>query len=221
MVEPDLPLQGYLTLSRAAALALVLSAIAPTAESNSDAAMFREGALLADRIFSEAGLAPAGDERCALIHDITDVLRRIRETHADMAAITARQHEVPGVLIVVLSPQLLQAVKGGHHEEFDRLGTSLGLTSVSILDGSGTAVLTFGSDLDVAAAASAYGALEGIIHAAPDQVVGDGPDVLVARHEDVWHVTFREAWGDCPSGCIFERLTSFEVTVDRVRRILP
>ena len=45
--------------------------------------------------------------------------------------------------------------------------------------------------------------------AVPDRIAGD----------DVRHVTFREAWGDCPSGCLFERLHRFEVAGDGVRKI--
>lgn len=210
-----------------AVAALTISMIAlttcRTAAVPCGAAGLSEGALLADRIFNEAGRVPEGDERCDLIHDIADVLHRIRESHPDMAQITARRHHVPGVLLVGLSPRLLQSVAGGQlltgHEGFDRLNSAFGLESVTVLEASGTAVLRFDPALDIEAATMAYDALEDVVYAEPDRMMGDGPDVIVARHEGAWHVTFRDAWGDCPSGCIFERLTSFEVTEEGMERI--
>ncbi len=207
----------------ALAISMIVLTTCRTAAVSCDAAGFTEGALLADRIFSEAGRVPTGDERCDLIHDITDVLQRIREFHPDVAGVTARRHHVPGVLIVGLSPLLLQSVAEGQlftgHEGFDRLSSAFGLKSVTALEVLGTAVLRFDPALDIVAAATAYGALEDVAYAEPDWMMGDGPDVIVTRHEGAWHVTFREAWGDCPSGCIYEKLTSFEVTDEEVERI--
>ena len=204
-------------------IGLIVLTSCRTAAVACDTAGFSEGALLADRIFSEAGRVPAGDERCDLIHDITDVLQRIREIHPDVAEATARRHHVPGVLIVGLSARLLQSVDGEQlltgHEGFDRLNSAFGLRSITVLEAFGTAVLKFDPALDIEAAATAYGALEDVAYVEPDWMMGDGPDVFVARQDGAWHVTIREAWGDCPSGCIFERLTRFEVTEERVERI--
>ena len=207
----------------ALAISLIVLTTCRTAAVPCDAAGLSEGALLADRMFSEAGRVPEGDERCGLINDITDVLQRIRENHPDVAGIAARRHHAPGVLIVGLSPRLLQSVARGQlftgHEDFDRLSNAFGLKSITVLEALGTAVLRFDPALDIVAAATAYGALEDVAYVEPDRMLGDGPDVIVARREGAWYVTFREAWGDCPSGCIFERLARFEVTDDGVERI--
>ena len=54
-----------------------------------------------------------------------------------------------------------------------------------------------------------------------DAALGDGPDIEAAKADGRWHVVFRRAWGDCPSGCIDQELSFFTVTDGEARRIEP
>ncbi|MCY3769610.1 MAG: hypothetical protein OXG56_09635 [Gammaproteobacteria bacterium] len=83
----------------------------------------------------------------------------------------------------------------------------------------GHLLLHFSGDLDIEAAIRAYTALDTVQHAAPDLLPGDGPDVYVTRRDNRWFVTFREAWGDCPSGCIHSRFHRFVVEHNTLRKL--
>ena len=61
--------------------------------------------------------------------------------------------------------------------------------------------------------------MNGVVHVAPNHYLGDVSDIETARAGDAWHVVFRKAWGDCPSGCMFRVLTFFTVADGRVERI--
>ena len=106
------------------------------------------------------------------------------------------------------------------HAEFDSLNARLGLSVVvRIFQFSGTVIFYFNEYLNVAAAARAYAALEGIEYAEPNAYVGDGDDIDAVESEGRWYVVFRRAWGDCPAGCINETLDFFVVDDDGVEQI--
>jgi hypothetical protein len=50
----------------------------------------------------------------------------------------------------------------------------------------------------------------------PSLVGWDGPDMSVAMDGDVIRYYFRKAWGDCPSGCVFERVYFFSTLGGRL-----
>ena len=62
-------------------------------------------------------------------------------------------------------------------------------------------------------------ALEGIGYAEPNVHLGDGPDIEASMSQGIWHVVVRNAWGDCPSGCVDEELFFFTVQGPDVERI--
>lgn len=49
--------------------------------------------------------------------------------------------------------------------------------------------------------------------------LGDGPDIDAVKSQGTWHVAVRRAWGDCPSGCIFQEIFFFTVKGSEVERI--
>ena len=53
--------------------------------------------------------------------------------------------------------------------------------------------------------------VEGIEYAESNADVGDASDLEVLESEGRWYVVARRAWGDCPSGCIYEELFFFVV----------
>ncbi len=100
--------------------------------------------------------------------------------------------------------------------ELDSLNAELGLRGAKLL-GQASVAFCFGPVLNLPPAAAAYSGLDGISYAEPDTYAGDGPDIDAARADGDWYLIFRNAWGDCPSGCINEQLSFFVVSRGTVR----
>jgi hypothetical protein len=97
------------------------------------------------------------------------------------------------------------------HPDFDDLNQQLGLQSL-IHPWGGTWVgmcLSLLANLRVAA--QEYLAIPAVEYAYPDPLAGDGPDTAVKKEGDNWYVVIRDAYGDCPAGCIGQTLYFFVV----------
>jgi hypothetical protein len=109
--------------------------------------------------------------------------------------------------------------------EIDQLASELGLRAVNGLsldlpEGPTYAVtLCLDELVNTPAASEAFDALPGVIYAEPNYRIGDGPDTAVEKLRDDWHVVIRDAKGDCPAGCIEQRLYFFVVTPDSARQL--
>ena len=110
---------------------------------------------------------------------------------------------------------------GTGHTVFDALNRGLGLQAVQPFPAHDSVVLYLNERANIAAAMWAYRAIDGVAYAEPDAALGDGPDIEAAKADGRWHVVFRRAWGDCPSGCIDQELSFFTVTDGEARRIEP
>jgi len=85
-----------------------------------------------------------------------------------------------------------------------------------------TAVLVrFDPLRDVERAALAYARLEGVRHVEPNFALGDGSDIDAAWADGMWYLVFHEAWGDCPSGCLYSELHFFVERDGEVEHIAP
>lgn len=191
----------------------------------------REATVLADRMLwrelPDVHLDPA--ERCAMSVLVEGVMWRIRERHRSLDKVTAQRLHTPGVLLARLTQgwaealiEAAEAADGADIETgiaaLDEANGRLGLRGVRVLS-SETLVLEFDRTINVGRAAAVYEALEGVEWAERDGVVGDGPNVEMGQYRGAWYVVFREAWGDCPSGCIDQRLWFVTVRGERVRLV--
>lgn len=176
---------------------------------------------------TESGLG-----RADLIVSLDGILARIRMAWPDMAAVTARPLWQPGRLILHLDPSLgdrvLRALgeRGAlapfctGHTGFDALNRAVGLRAMTTFPHlPDMFVIDFDSDLDVPGVAAQYEALDRMIVALPDAPTGDSPGIQVLRSNGEWFLVFREAWGDCPSGCMHSELHFFIADERRVARI--
>ncbi len=176
--------------------------------------------------------ARAGPDQADLIASLDTILARIRTAWPDMAAVTARPLWQPGRLILHLHPSLGGRVLrelGEHgalapfcagHAGFDALNRAVGLRAIATFSQlPDMFVLGFDSHLDVPGVAARYESLDGTITASPDAPTGDGPGIQVLRSNGEWFLVFREAWGDCPSGCLYSELHFFVAGERRVARI--
>ncbi len=196
-----------------------------------------EAAVLAHRILQRESGELLVDEgrRRALAREIEPVLSRIRDAHPAMADITVRQTHAFGELVVTLEPDMSEALSGllddattgsvtlhTGHEEFDALNARLGLSAVELFSSLNSGVFYFNEHLNVYAASRAYSMMGGIELAEPNMYLEDGSDIEASKSQGIWHVVIRHAWGDCPSGCIFEELFFFTVKgagVERLERL--
>ena len=190
-----------------------------------------DAAILAARI--------AGRDSGRLLHDLAirnelerelaAVLRLVRTAYPEVAGIHARERYRSSMLILGLEPPLLRRVQGMFNRagevatlrtgdpDLDALNAELGLRGVRSL-GSFGAIFCFGPELNVVAAAAAYSRLNGVSYAEPDRRLGDGPDLDAVWIDGEWYLVLRNAWGDCPSGCINEQFSFFAIAGRSVRQ---
>ena len=193
-----------------------------------------EAAVLAHRILQResGGLLVGAEKRRALAREITPVLSRIRDAYPAMVNKTVRQTHMLGELVLALEPDLSETVSGllddattepvtlhTGYVEFDALNARLGLSAVKLFPSFNSGVFYFNEHLNVYAASEAYSMMEGIEFAEPNVYLEDGSDIEVSKSQGIWYVIVRHAWGDCPSGCIFEEPFFFTVKGTDVKRI--
>ena len=190
-----------------------------------------DAAILADRIAGRDSDRLLLDlaVRNELEQDLAAALRLVWAAHPEVAGIHARERYRPSMLILGLEPPLLRRVQGMFNPagevatlrtgapELDALNARLGLRGARSMGSLGV-VYCFGPELNVVTAAAAYSRLSGVSYAEPDTLLGDGPDLEAARVDGDWHLVFRNAWGDCPAGCINEQFFFFVVAGGSVTR---
>ncbi len=159
------------------------------------------------------------------------VLAQIRDRHPRMSEIFARWWYAPARLILHLEGDLLDAViehwqnwngeplpRTGH-AIFDELNARIGLHGAKTYLHSSMVVVSFSKLANMRAAHEAYAAIDGVRHVEFDWFVGDGPDILAANDGETWHVAMRDAWGDCPSGCMHEETFYFIVRSGHLEQV--
>ena len=170
-------------------------------------------------------------QRDVLAEKIDQMLRLIRRDYPEVSGVHARESYPPARLLLQLEPSLIEVINDRlsgpdkigtlvtGNEEFDTLNLKLGLQGIETFDSIGTAIFCFREGLNVRAASVAYWMLEGILYAEPDAYLLDGPDIEALKVDEDWYFVFRDAWGDCPSGCIDQDFYFFIVKEDgEVRR---
>ena len=166
------------------------------------------------------------------LEEVRSVLGRIRTAWPAMTAITARPLWEPGTLILELRPALGRAVEDAlaepgarvpfctGHVKFDALNRSVDLRAVTAFPHLPDLYRAhFDPNRDMPDIAAQYAALEGVVAAMPDVLLGDGPGIQALRSDSAWFLVFRDAWGDCPSGCMFSKLHFYVADERRIARI--
>ena len=194
-----------------------------------------EAQFLADRILLRegGGLLSDDDRQRALGLEVKQALSLIRRAYPAMADVLVREDYRPGSIILGLEGGLRDTVvstwnnENAHappptgHAAFDALNAKLGLRAAETLRYGGYAFLEVDERVDVMEAVFAYFMIDGVDYARPEWAVEGSPDVDAVKVRDTWHVVFRNAWGDCPAGCMFSELSFFTVADGEVARIEP
>ena len=192
-----------------------------------------EETILADRILayqSDALLFDA-EKRNNLISEIEQILKLVRETYPATAEILAIENHRPGALVVGLTSEFMKSVSeivsGGNryitlhtgNEEFDALNIRLGVHAIEPHTLFNNVILHFKFPVNLLRAQFEYSMIEGVDYVVLDSRLGDYPDIEMVKSNNEWFVMFRKAWGDCPSGCLYEELKFFRVREGEVKRI--
>ena len=194
-----------------------------------------EAALLAHRILARKtdDLLLDAKRRRELAREIERVLKRLRDSHPEVAEVLVRRLHRPGVLLLGVKPDLTDTVSRLLGDKkapvklrtgkaaFDALNARLGLRAVRLFRRTGVLVMHLNERLNVRAARRAYLKIAGIEYAEPDAHLGDGSDIEASKTDSVWHLVVRKAWGDCPAGCIYKKMFFFTVRGEKIERIEP
>ena len=212
---------GYRRFVACCALAVVCAGASPVPSlgGNGPAAV-GEASILAERVLRRESDGLLFDERRldALARELDRVLARVRERDPALATIRAHRRRSPGTLLLGVEADLFDAidrfpVRGGitGNRAFDVLNAKLGIRKKDVFPLLRIVALNTGERVNVDAAAKAYRAIDGVVFAEADTRLGDGSDIEAARSAGLWHLVFRRAWGDCPSGCTNAELFFFTV----------
>ena len=197
-----------------------------------------DGGVLANEILApeSSGIFLSLDHRDRLADEIDGVLAAIRSEKPDLSHIRPRPIVLSGRLLLTASPSLGEAIRAllagdpervtfvTGHSSFDILNARLGLVEftaifVRILPELPVALfLCFPNHLNSLAGAAAFEALEEVASAAPDSLLGDGPDIELLKRDEIWYVILEDASGDCPAGC-GGPLHFFQVSSGTVTRV--
>ena len=194
----------------------------------------REPYILADRILERETEDLYFDipQRKQLASEIERVLSLIRAAYLPMNEIHAEEDIIPRMLVVYLERDFYEIVKKmiqdkqgpfrfvTGYAEFDALNAKLGVQKVLLGNPiSMNLILYFDKPLNLKVAREAYSMMEGVDRTSVDYPPAISIDIKAFKQGETWYVIFRNAWGDCPAGCIHEELFCFTVTGTDVETI--
>ena len=172
-------------------------------------------------------------QRNQLIGEIEGVLSLIRAAYPPMSQIDAKEGYEPGMLSIYPEPdfyemlkEMLQDKQGKirfetGYAEFDALNAKLGVQEVLLGGDFFRAVIFFFDErLNLRVASEAYSMVKGVQRAeAEGGPLGTSTDIKAFKQGETWYVIFRNGWGDCPAGCVYQELFCFTVTGTAVEMI--
>jgi len=152
-----------------------------------------------------------------LYNKILYLLAAIREKYGEeipQVQITFTPPWVTSQLLLVLTEEAIQQIRAGEYHNLDYLNSALRLTSMdtTLLRAGPIVLLIFEGRLHPKRLAELYEPVPSVIYAGPNQRGGDRSNVYPWIIGGGLSYLFREAWGDCPSGCIYSCYWYFEVT---------
>lgn len=142
-----------------------------------------------------------------LANQLDNDLALIRSAFPEVVFIYYLYPYSPDELIVGLTDAAMVQYQTGQYHELDALNLEYGV--INIRSGSRYIILTFNQVYNMELLADIYeqANAEGVRYAEPNYTFGDGSTIIA--HPPFY--TFVEAWGDCPSGCIFHEYYYFIV----------
>ena len=124
---------------------------------------------------------------------------------------------VAGCLIVGFNDTTAEMVLEGEYHAWDELNEKYRLTEIDtdLIDWLNVAVLYFQGRLHPCRLAELYDTLPGVVGAGANAWGGDCPNIYARQTEDCITYLFRDAWEDCPCGCIYNEFWYFAFENDQ------
>ncbi|MBI2913506.1 MAG: hypothetical protein HYY03_06260 [Chloroflexi bacterium] len=175
-------------------------------------------------LFNEDGeLLLDRDTVTALAGEIDEALRIIKTAYPGVPDVGARWNYVPGAMTLGLDLTFAETLDPAMwdndfwppisfgREDLDSLNPRLGLRALLYpwRYSSAWIGLCLDNFVNIPAAVRAYRSIPVVQYADPVWLPGDSPDIAVRKVGETWYVVFRDAFGDCPAGCIGQRLYYF------------
>lgn len=139
-----------------------------------------------------------------VLSDLTLIRDKFRDS---IPAVDLQFHEPwePGRLILGFDHENYQLVSDGGYFAWDSLNALFNLAQVDLsMSAFSIAKLDFDDELNPEFLAEAYRRLPGVRFAVPNRYMGERPMLVPARANDGRLLYFfRNAWDDCPSGCLY------------------
>jgi hypothetical protein len=110
---------------------------------------------------------------------------------------------VPSRLSLGFDPLTYELVETGQYHAWDSLNEFYRVDTMSFLSDYNYVALTFKGRLNPMVLVDQYAGLPGLEYAHTDSPIGDWPVLLIYKAPSQLKYFFRNAWGDCPSGCIW------------------
>jgi len=191
-----------------------------------------DGFIMATDILKEGSseLKISRRTRDALSAEIDGVLALVRTGRPNLESIHARAHTT-SLVEVNLEPELMNRLVDLWNEgevsgsfvtgapDFDLLNAVVGLCDIYPLRSIDWVFLYLDSTVNGWVAANLYESAAGVLDSFSGSFKLDNPVVEAVKQSDTWFVVFRDAWGDCPSGCLKEELFFYAVTDGEVTEV--
>lgn len=148
-----------------------------------------------------------------LFDKIQTELQLIRSQHHDTEAgvsvgYTPFAHH--SYLLLRFDSVVTESIRSGEYHSWDSLNDLYNLDTFSI--SYGYVSMQFEGVQNPVALFDIYKYLPGLWHISTGGRVGDAPVLLMSKEGESIKYFFREAWGDCPAGCIYSRFSYFTVS---------
>lgn len=152
-----------------------------------------------------------------LSHRVLDDLASIRSEFGDMFESLQRIRFsppwVPGCLLVGFDSATAQKVASGEYHDWDELNQKYQVKEINTSSiRNNWVVIYFKDKLHPRRLSELYEVLPGVRYAEPNGIGGDFSNIY--PRETLAHgmtYLFREGWGDCPSGCIYNQYWYFPI----------
>lgn len=148
-----------------------------------------------------------------ILNDLAVIRTTFGDTFEAVVRVKFRPPWIAGCLIIGLDDTTAQQVVGGEYHAWDRFNERYQVTRIrtSLTPAFGAAVLYFQGRLHPYRLGDVYGCLPGVTFTEPNHVIGDSPNIYLNQTGHAITYLFRDAWGDCPSGCIYSEYWYFLV----------
>lgn len=179
----------------------------------------RREVIASDQEVGEAALWLSGEltsppELYDTIHDDVIAIRAEYGASVPKLSIGFRTPWVPSMVIVAVTEEVKQQILGGDTAALDFINQQMNAIEMdtSKLDrpGLGWILIRFDGRKHPRRLAEAYGAVDGVTWAQPNVYFGDWSQWYPWRIPGGMSYLFRDAWGDCPAGCMYSNFYYFK-----------